>query len=68
MGGTKTMWSEPYREPSKPEEPFTDAEMELWDKLTLAVANRTNGVGTAEKIADFADSMVKERRKRYGVR
>jgi hypothetical protein len=68
MSGTKTMWSSPYREPSIPEEPFTDAEMHLWDKLVCAVANKTNGVSTAEKIANFADAMLKERRKRHGMR
>lgn len=60
--------TQPYREPSKPEEPLTDREMELWDTLVCALTNRHNSVNTAAKMANFADDMMKERRKRFGVR
>lgn len=64
MGGTKTMWSEPYREPSKPEDPLTDLEMTLWDAI---MANNAVNCNLSE-LADRASKVIDIRRKKFGVR
>lgn len=55
-----------YREPSKPEEPLTDAEMALWDATFAAVAGRAHF--NCDSCVSWADWVVKQRRKKFGVR
>lgn len=67
MGGTRVGASgAPYRESSKPVDPFTDAEMAFWDAVyvgyTTKYGSSPNGAPEA------ADEAVKIRRERFGVR